>query len=396
MSRVTFETLLEAVPANPSEIPAWETLCAWMPVLEPLDACGQDPIHHAEGDVGTHTRMVVRELVSSDEWASLDEEAHFRLFWAAVLHDIGKPDTKKEEDGRITNRNHSRIGASIARRVLRGIGIPFSTREEICAIITAHQVPFHLYDKPDRERRCIGISLTLKPSELLLHARSDALGRDCADKDDLLMRLDLARLEFENLGCLDGPFAFENDESRVAYFSTEGRNPFYAAHEEFDCEVTVMSGLPGSGKDTWIARNRPYVPVVSLDALREEMDVDATDNQGQVEQAAKERVKEMLRTRQSFVFNTTNITADMRGKILRLVRDYNRVCRARITMVYIEPPPAVLLSQNAERSASVPAAVIDRLVRKLDPPKPWEAHETIHVTKGLPEWHATQSLAFRS
>jgi hypothetical protein len=34
----------------------------------------------------------------------------------------------------------------------------------------------------------------------------------------------------------------------------------------------------------------------------------------------------------------------------------------------------------------VPPAVIDRLVRKLDPPRPWEAHEIIRVTPGLPAW----------
>ena len=222
---------------------------------------------------------------------------------------------------------------------------------------------------------------------------SDALGRHCENKEDLLTRVELAGLLFEDLGCLDGPFVFANDESRVAYFSIEGRNPHYEAHEEFDCEVTVMSGLPGSGKDTWIARHRPGIPVVSLDAIRQELDVTALGNQGQVEQASKERVKELLRTRRSFVFNTTNITADMRGKILKLVRDYNRVCRARITMVYLEPPPSTLLAQNGERDASVPPAVIERLVRKLDPPKPWEAHEAIFVTKGIPEWHASQSLA---
>ncbi len=40
-----------------------------------------------------------------------------------------------------------------------------------------------------------------------------------------------------------------------------------------------MSGLPGVGKDTWLARSRPELPVVSLDAVREDLDVDATDNQ---------------------------------------------------------------------------------------------------------------------
>lgn len=389
MKTPTFDTLAGSVPITNADIPSWEQLCDWMPVLSPLEHCEQDTIHHAEGDVATHTRMVVSELVGDPKWLDLDDHARFRLFWAAVLHDVGKPDTTKLVEGRWTSPNHSRVGSSIARRVLRDIGIPFETREQICSIIAAHQTPFHLYGKEDKERRAIALSLSLNPSELIMHARADARGRICADPDDLQMRLDLAELEFANLGCLDRPFPFGNDESKVAYFMSEGRNPFYEAHEAYDCNITVMSGLPGSGKDTWIAANRPGVPVVSLDMIREELDVTALDNQGGVEQAAKERVKEFLRTRTDFVFNTTNITLNMRGKILNLIRDYNRVCKAKVTLVYIEPAPKTLLSQNGGRSASVPPAVIDRLVRKLDPPRPWEAHEVVAVTPGLPRWENT-------
>jgi Predicted kinase len=391
MRMPTFQDLVTAVPSNATTIPDWELLCQWFPELVPLADTEQDGTHHAEGNVAIHTRMVMKELVSDPDWSDLDDHARFRLFWASVLHDVGKADTTKLIDGRWQSPNHSRVGAAIARRVLRNIGIPFETREEICAIIACHQLPFHLYGKEDKERRAIQLSLTLKPRELLMHARADARGRFCADPDDLMMRLDLAELEFSNLGCLNGPFKFGNDESRVAYFMSEGRNPYYEAHEVYDCEITVMSGLPGSGKDTWIAANRPGVPVVSLDTIRDELDVDATDNQGGVEQAAKERVKELLRTKSDFVFNTTNITLNMRGKILRLIRDYNRICKAKVSVIYLEPSPKTLLSQNGGRQQSVPPQVIDRLVRKLDPPKSWEAHEVIHITPGLPVWNSEAS-----
>lgn len=391
MKTPTFDTLAATVPLSRDDIPSWGKLCEWMPVLVPLEGCEQDAIHHAEGDVAIHTRMVINELVADPAWPDLDDHARFRLFWAAVLHDVGKPDTTKMVDGRWSSPNHSRVGSAIARRVLREVGVPFDTREQICSIIAAHQTPFHLYGKDDRERRAIALSLSLDPRELIMHARADARGRICADPDDLQMRLDLAELEFANLGCLDRPFPFGNDESRVAYFMSEGRNPFYEAHEAYDCEITVMSGLPGSGKDTWIAANRPGVPVVSLDTIREELDVTAMDNQGGVEQAAKERVKEYLRTRTDFVFNTTNITLNMRGKILNLIRDYNRVCKARVTIVYIEPAPKTLMAQNGGRAQSVPPSVIDRLVRKLDPPRPWEAHEIVRITPGIPSWDSAVS-----
>lgn len=69
-------------------------------------------------------------------------------------------------------------------------------------------------------------------------------------------------------------------ESRVSYFELPDRDPHYAAHDAFRCHVTVMSGLPGAGKGTWIANNRPDHPVVSFDLIREELGVAATDNRG--------------------------------------------------------------------------------------------------------------------
>lgn len=388
MTRFDFQTMKEAVPLAVADIPDWDQLCEWIPRLVPLADCMQDEIHHGEKDVATHTCMVVRELVSDPEWLMLDDEARFRLFWAAVMHDIGKPATTDTVDGRIVSPRHSRAGAFITREVFRDIEVPFSLREEICSIITAHQLPFHLYDRPDADRKAIELSLVLRPTELFMHARADARGRICADKADILLRVDLSETIFDTLGILNQPFAFENDESRVAYFMSDDRNPFYGAHEAYLSHITIMSGLPGSGKDTWIKANRPGVPVVSMDSLREELDVSPEGNQGTVIQAAMELARVHLRAKRDFVWNTTNITKDMRGKILQLVHDYHDHCKPRITIAYLEPAPKTLLSQNAARSAAVRPSEIAKLARKLDPPKPWEAHEIVSVTPGLPSWDA--------
>ncbi len=80
-----------------------------------------------------------------------------------------------------------------------------------------------------------------------------------------------------------------------------------------------MSGLPGSGKDTWICQNCPDHPVVSLDQLRQEMEIEPTDNQGQVAQAAKELCREHLRRGQSFVFNATNLLRATRNSMAGIV-----------------------------------------------------------------------------
>ena len=372
-----FQNLLELVPTAPDHLVNWPSIWALWPCLADLDTCPQDPIHHAEGDVGTHTRMVVEALVCDPVWQALEPLEQGRLFWAAVLHDIGKPaTTRHEEDGRITSRGHSRVGCFIARRLLWEAGAPFDWREEICGLISAHQLPFWLIERPDPVRLAIETSLKCRADALCLHADADARGRICSDQNAILENVELARAAFEEAGCLDRPFDFANDESRLGFFEREDRDPHYAAHEEFRCHVTVMSGLPGSGKDTWIANNLPDIPVISLDAIREEIGISASDNQGKVIQAARESAREHLRAGQDFVWNATNISRLIRSKSLGLLRDYG----AHIRIVYIEVPSERLFKQNNDRAAAVPNGAIRDLVNKLEPPMIWEAHKVSYVT----------------
>lgn len=371
---VTHDYLLSLVPTAPPWRLDWAAIWPLWSELATLDTCPQDPIHHAEGDVGTHTRMVVEALVSDPEWQDLPLNDRSNLFWAAVLHDTGKPAvTRHEEDGRISSRGHSRVGASIARRLLWHAGSPFVWREALCGIIAHHQLPFWLIERPDPVPMAIETSLRCRPDHLCLHAKADALGRICEDQQAVLESVSLAALTFQEAGCLHKPFAFANDESRVAFFELEDRDPHYEAHQDFKCTVTVMSGLPGAGKDTWVTRHRSGTPVISLDLIRGELGVTATDNQGTVIQAAHERAREYLRAGTNFVWNATNVTRLNRSKVLRLLRDYG----ARIEIVYVEVSPDRLRRQNRDRLDAVPDAVIGHLARKLEPPEVWEAHQVI-------------------
>jgi len=169
-------------------------------------------------------------------------------------------------------------------------------------------------------------------------------------------------------------------EEIVALVRFHGRPPYllgdqlgslhYMPHEEYRCTVTLMSGLPGAGKDTWLAKHRPAIPVVALDAIREALEIGATDNQGQVIQVAREKCREHLRIGGSFAFSATNVIRQMRQRWIDLFADYG----VRIEIVYLEPPLAAILAQNKRRPNPVPEKVILRLAEKLEPPTITECH----------------------
>ena len=135
----------------------------------------------------------------------------------------------------------------------------------------------------------------------------------------------------------------------------------------------LMSGLPGSGKDTWLARFRPDLPVVSLDAVRTELSVEATDDQGKVIQHAREECRELLRSRTSFAMNATNVIRQTRKRWIDLFADYG----ARVEIVYVEPAFDVILRRNGQRTRPVPEQVVRDLAAKSEVPTWAECHQLV-------------------
>jgi putative nucleotidyltransferase with HDIG domain len=83
-------------------------------MLSRLKEVPQSPKHHPEGNVWNHTMLVVNEAAQKKK-KSADPAA---FMWAALLHDIGKAETTKDDSGRITAYNHDRIGAMRAGEFL--------------------------------------------------------------------------------------------------------------------------------------------------------------------------------------------------------------------------------------------------------------------------------------
>jgi len=359
------------------------TWAAEQPWARAMAACAQDRGWHAEGDVWTHTRMVCDQLLKLDEWPSLGDHERIVLLFTALLHDAGKPITSQVDPttGRVTSPKHAVKGEHLVRSVLRDLGCDLATREEVARMVRFHGRPAFLLEKAEPGQEVASLSWLVRNRLLYLFALADTRGRTTAETTRPEENLHLFRLAAEEHGCLDAPYPFASDHARFLFHRQERPSLHYAPHEGYRCTVTMLSGLPAAGKDSWLAAYRPGLPVVSLDDLRGELEVGATDDQGGVIQAGRERCREHLRVGMSFAFNATNLLRQTRRRWIDLFADYG----ARIEVVYVEPPLPVILSRNARRSSPVPERVIHRLAEKCEPPTWTEAHGLVVADGATPE-----------
>lgn len=155
------------------------------PELYNLIGCKQAEKHHPEGDVWTHTLLVV------DKAAKLKDKSEnpTSLMWAALLHDIGKPATTKMKVDKIVSYGHDRVGEEIARKFLHNLKASNILIKEVTTLVREHMHPVLLYKQKeevtDKAIRKLVNRVNLR--ELLLLSEADYLGREI-ERDYTLIR----------------------------------------------------------------------------------------------------------------------------------------------------------------------------------------------------------------
>lgn len=91
--------------------------------------------------------------------------------------------------------------------------------------------------------------------------------------NDLLDQIALCAELAEETGCCAAPYPFPTVHTRFAYLSGRGITPELPLYDDTWGPVIMVFGLPGTGKDTWIASHHPELPVISLDEIRKELHI---------------------------------------------------------------------------------------------------------------------------
>ncbi|MBI3615440.1 MAG: CCA tRNA nucleotidyltransferase [Candidatus Omnitrophica bacterium] len=98
-----------------------------LPEVERMKGVAQPPEFHPEGDVYTHTVLLLKHL----------KNPHPILALGALLHDVGKPSTFRVAD-RIRFDGHDRVGAAITQRVCRRLRFSNAETSAISTLVANH------------------------------------------------------------------------------------------------------------------------------------------------------------------------------------------------------------------------------------------------------------------
>ncbi len=182
-------------------------LAVLLPEVTSLKGTAQSPDYHPEGDVFTHTLLLLSHLESAPE----------TLAYGCLLHDIAKPVCIRREESRITFYGHTERGAVMAEEILKRLKRSRAVWERVTYLVRNHlrlvQAPQMRLSTLKRFLREDGID------ELLELARIDALSssgdlqyyRFCKErlaalKDDEIRPVPLVRgADLIQLGLKPGP-----------------------------------------------------------------------------------------------------------------------------------------------------------------------------------------------
>lgn len=184
--RIAEEFMKWTAGGHPGRIAEYLTATGWIvhfPEIGALAGVPQDPHWHPEGDVGTHTMLVVDAAARVAKREGLEGDARAVVVFSALCHDFAKPATTqlRDRDGKMrwTSWGHEAAGGPMARAFLERIGIKSAIVEQVVPIVEHHLASSSVGRDPT-PRAIRRLAMHLAPASIvqLLHVvEADHSGR---------------------------------------------------------------------------------------------------------------------------------------------------------------------------------------------------------------------------
>ena len=175
-------------------------------ILPELAAMKGVEVVHGRGhkDNFFHTVEVLDNVASKteDEWTR----------WAALLHDIAKPVTKRWDEAQgWTFHNHNFIGSKMVPKIFARLGLPMGAEmRKVQKLVELHMRPIALVEDEVTDsavRRLLNYAEG-DIDDLMILARADITSKNVEKKQRLLDNFDLVDRKFESIRTLDKDRAF--------------------------------------------------------------------------------------------------------------------------------------------------------------------------------------------
>lgn len=152
--------------------------CGWVkyfPELVPLSDCPQEPDHHPEGDVWTHT-LHCMDAFAGERTGDDGEDLIVGL--AVLCHDFGKPAATQIENGRIHSRGHETVSEALTRTFLGRLTNQTDLIEAVAPLVRAHLRPQALFEAQAGDSAIRRLAREVERIDRLVRvARYDQMGR---------------------------------------------------------------------------------------------------------------------------------------------------------------------------------------------------------------------------
>lgn len=179
----------------------------WHDTIPELAACAstpQNPVHHPEGDVFTHTAHALDhfgEVVAS----RLDPDERLVVAAAVLCHDLGKPAATTTVEGRIIAHGHEDAGVGPARALLSGRFGQSRLAGRVEPLVREHLRPLQLADTEPTDRAVRRLAERVPIRLAVAVAECDAAGRPPIDASGTIAKLHLLQERAETLGVANRP-----------------------------------------------------------------------------------------------------------------------------------------------------------------------------------------------